>query len=54
VKKELALKLEKLNKKAKENSGKKYPSSSRRRSSLHQVIKTKKQADSLMKQLESA
>jgi hypothetical protein len=54
MKKEIAEKLEKLKSKAKENEGKKYSFSNRSRSSLGQVIKTKKQADAFMKQLASA
>jgi hypothetical protein len=54
MKAELTLKLELLKKQARANSGKKYLHSSRSNSSLHQLIKTKKQAEQLMKQLESA
>ena len=49
----LRIKLEQLKKKAKEGGVKATPST-RRRSSLHQIIKTKEQADRFMKQLQSA
>jgi hypothetical protein len=49
----LKLKLEELKKKAREGGVKGRPST-RNRSSLHRIIKTKEQADRFMKQLRSA
>jgi len=50
----LEKKLQALTKKAKEAGRKEKPSSSRNRSSLHKIIKTKKQADIVMKLLQEA
>ena len=49
----LRIKLEELKKKAREGGVKAKPST-RSRSSLHRIIKTKKQAERFMKQLQSA
>lgn len=53
MEKNLQLKIEALQKKAREN-GKVIKPSSRRRSSLHEIIKTKEQAERFMKILQSA
>jgi hypothetical protein len=54
VEKKLQEKLAALKRKAKEGGNTTSPSSVRSRSSLHKIIKTKKQADTFMKLLQSA
>jgi hypothetical protein len=53
MKNALELKLEELKKKAQAESGKTLLPSKRHRSSLHKIIKTKQQANALMKSLQA-
>jgi hypothetical protein len=54
VERKLQLKLEALKKKAGKSGTKAKSPSHRNRSSLHQIIKTKEQADAFMKLLQSS